>query len=490
MAAWLRPSRSLPRHGIEMSALWACILLPQLAMDGVLRGRADAEAPLALLGGTAQRRVLQAVNPAARALGLRPGQSLIAAQALTRAFATADYDQASIERWQQFLAAWAYGFSSQVSLHYPRCLLLEVQSSFNLFGPWPRLESRLRDELHALGFQHRITLAPNPAAARVLANAHDGLAVTDSQTLRSVLNPLPIERIGLPREVTAALARMGLRTLKQVLALPRDGLARRFPAEAMRHLDTLFEHRPLGLDFYRPPDRFDTRIELNFEVESHQALLFPLRRLTADLAAYLAGRDSGVQRFTLFLEHRNLADTPMPVGLLSAERDPAMLFELTRGRLEHVQLPAPVLALRLVAHQLPAFVPEHRQLFEERPQQSLPWEPLRERLRARLGDDAVQGLSARADHRPECAWQPQHACAHEPSAAALPRPGWLLSEPKALHEASLRILAGPERIESGWWDGSDVRRDYYQVQTRSGQRGWAYRAVPGPAPLLLHGWFA
>lgn len=473
-----------------MGTLWACILLPQLAMDGVLRGRADAAAPLALLSGTPQRRVLQAVNPAARALGLKPGQSLIAAQALTHAFATADYDLASIERWQQFLAAWAYGFSSQVSLHYPRCLLLEVQSSLGLFGPWPRLEARLREELAALGFGHRITLAPNPAAARVLANVHDGLAVTDSAMLQRVLAPLPVERIGLPRDVTTAFVRMGLRTFKQVLALPRDGLARRFPAEALKHLDTLLEHRPLALDFYRPPDRFDARIELNFEVESHQALLFPLRRLTADLAAYLAGRDSGVQRFTLHLEHRSLADSQMPVGLLSAERDPAMLFELTRGRLEHVQLPAPVLAIRLVAHELPAFVPEHRQLFDERPQQSLPWEQLRERLRARLGDDAVQGLCAHADHRPECAWQPQHATQHEPSAATALRPGWLLSEPKTLHEASLRILAGPERIESGWWDGRDVRRDYYRVETHTGQRGWAFRAVTGAGPLLLHGWFA
>ncbi|MGG6904820.1 UNVERIFIED_CONTAM: DNA polymerase Y family protein, partial [Pseudomonas aeruginosa] len=95
--------------------LWACILLPQLAMDSALRQRSNPDAPLALLGGPAQRRQLQAVNPAARALGLRPGQSLIAAQALSRDFATAEYDLAAVERWQAFLAAWAYGFSSQVS---------------------------------------------------------------------------------------------------------------------------------------------------------------------------------------------------------------------------------------------------------------------------------------------------------------------------------------------------------------------------------------
>jgi len=71
----------------------------------------------------------------------------------------------------------------------------------------------------------------------------------------------------------------------------------------------------------------------------------------------------------------------------------------------------------------------------------------------------------------------------------VPRPGWLLPEPELLTEPGLRVLAGPERIESGWWDGGDVRRDYYLVETRNGQRGWAYRSV-GDSNLLLHGWFA
>lgn len=469
--------------------LWACILLPQLAMDGVLRQRADADAPLALLAGTPQRRVLQAVNPAARALGLRPGQSLTAAHALTHDFATAEYDQAAIERWQHFLAAWAYGFSAQVSLHYPRCLLLEVQSSMGLFGPWPRFEARLREELTALGFQHRIAAAPNPAAARILANAHDGLAVSDARALRETLERLPVEQLGLPREVASGLARMGLRSLRQLLALPRESLAKRYPAEVLAQLDRLLGLRPLALDFHRPADVFDARIELNFDVESHQALLFPLRRLIADLAACLAGRDSGVQRFALHLEHRNQADSVLSVGLLSAEREAAMLFELTRGRLEHLHLPAPVQGVRLVATDLPAFAPPHRQLFDERPQQSLPWEQLRERLRARLGDDAVQSLAAHADHRPEHAWQTDTPVRNPALAPTGMRPGWLLNEPMPLHDATLRLLAGPERIESGWWDGGDVRRDYYQVETRTGQRGWAFRTLGEGGPLLLHGWF-
>ncbi|MFK0090288.1 Y-family DNA polymerase [Pseudomonas sp. NPDC090755] len=469
--------------------LWACILLPQLALDAVLRGRDDPDAPLVLLSGPAQRRVLQAVNPAAAALGLRAGQPLTTAQSLAGHFTCVEHDPAAIEPLQQLLAAWAYRFSSQVSLHYPRVLLLEVESSLGLFGPWPAFEARLRAELRALGFRHRIVLASNPVAARMLANCHDGLALDSPEQTRAALEQLPIERVGLPAEAASAFARMGLCRLGQVMALPREALARRFAAAVQLHLDRLLGVRPMALAFYLPPDRFDARLELNFDVESHQALLFPLRRLINDLAAFLAGRDCGVQRFTLHLEHAEGPDTCVVVGLLAAERDPLMLFELARGRLEQLQLGAPVRNLRLLADDLPAFVPQHSELFDPRPQQNQPWEQLRERLRARLGDGAVRSLAAEADHRPECAWRLDGVSKPAPTLTA-PRPGWLLAEPQALPGVGVTLLAGAERIESGWWDGGDVRRDYYRVQTPAGLYAWAYRNLGEDGPLWLQGWFA
>lgn len=471
--------------------LWACILLPQLALDSVLRGRDDAGEPLVLLTGPANRRVLQAVNPAARALGLRAGQSLTTAQALAQHFNTVEHDPASTERQQQLLAAWAYRFSSQVSLHYPRALLMEVESSLGLFGPWPVFEARLRAELTALGFRHRIVVATNPVAARMLANAHDGFAATDTQTTRAELAAMPIDRIGLPVEAATAFTRMGLRHLSQVLSLPRDTLARRFAAQVQLHLDQLLGLRAMALDCYLPPDRFESRLELNFDVESSQALLFPLRRLIEDLAAFLAGRDAGVQRFNLFLEHAAGPDTVLPVGLLAAEREAGRLLELARGRLEHLTLSGPVRNLRLVAEDLPVFVPQAGELFAARAQQQSSWEQLRERLRARLGDDAVRSVGVVADHRPECAWRSEGVVAPVVSNHQAPRPGWLLIEPRAVPVGSVRLLAGPERIESGWWDGGDVRRDYYRVETGAGQRGWAYRQCNDNDGILwLQGWFA
>ncbi|WP_454831673.1 Y-family DNA polymerase [Pseudoxanthomonas wuyuanensis] len=471
---------------------WACILLPQLALDGVLRRQPDPAAPLALIAGTPQRRVLHAVNPAARTLGLRPGMSLTAAQVLAQGFAIAEYQPEEARRWHDFLAAWAYRFSSLVSTQYAHALVLEVEASLRLFGPWPRFEAQLREELGALGFRHRIVVAPNPSAARVLANAHNGIALLGEEAMINALGQLPVERAGFARSTAEAFSRMGLRKLRQVRALPRDTLARRFAKDVLQHLDELYGARAAPLAYYAPPDRFDARIELGYETDSHQALLFPLKRLTSDLAAYLAGRDGGVQRFALRLEHEEHPQTVVQVGLLAAERDAAMLFELARGRLEQAQVPAPVLALRLLAEELPPFVPAHRELFDERPQQAMPWEQLRERLRARLGDDAVHGLRLHADHRPELAWRAEAGKPREAGDAPL-RPGWLLHQPMPLRDVAPRILSGPERVESGWWDDGDVRRDYYVLQTRLGQRAWAFRPAGEEAPdspFMLQGWFA
>jgi protein ImuB len=473
---------------------WACIFLPQLALDSVLRRREHPEAPLALVEGPSQRRVLHAVNAAARAQGLRPGMAVAAAQAIGARFESVDLKPEAVERCRLMLAAWAYRFSSQVSTDLPHALVLEVGRSLQLFGPWPRLEARLREELRALGFRHRIVAAPHPHAARVLANVHDGLGVDESNVV-TALGQLPLARSGLPPQIAHAFARVGLRTLRQVFALPRESISRRFPKSVLEHLDLLRGDIVPPLTWYRPPDRFEGAIEFEAEVESSQALLFPLRRLTADLAAYLASRDGGVQRFTLVLEHERDAHSEIPVGLLAPQREAGMLFELARGRIEQARLPAPVRGLRLLARELPPFVPAAQDLFEARTQQQVSWPQLRERLRARLGDEAVHGVGMRAEHRPERVVMPADPVAKASKTSTAPpllRPGWLLPKPVVLRDHRLRVLAGPERIESGWWDGEDMRRDYYLVETSQGQRAWAFAHAGDrdPANFMLHGWFA
>ena len=47
---------------------------------------------------------------------------------------------------------------------------------------------------------------------------------------------------------------------------------------------------------------------------------------------------------------------------------------------------------------------------------------------------------------------------------------------------------GPERIETGWWRGQDIHRDYYIVETDAGTRLWIFRRHED-GRWFLHGSF-
>jgi protein ImuB len=119
-----------------------------------------------------------------------------------------------------------------------------------------------------------------------------------------------------------------------------------------------------------------------------------------------------------------------------------------------------------------------------------------ERLCARLGDEAVCALHPCADHRPEHAWRAdKRPAAHAASPPPAARPLWLLPEPQALTsflpnaQSPVVLLDGPERIESGWWEGRDVRRDYFVARVQDGQTLWIF-SEPDGGQWYVHGIFA
>ncbi len=470
--------------------LWACIRLPHLGIDSILRRHPHPGQAIVLVGGTPQLRELLDVNDVARHAGLRPGMRLNAAQAIAPGFIAVTHNTADDEQWMRVLSAWAYRYSSQVFSGWERSILLEAQGSFALLGDWPQLRKRMREDLDELGFRHQLAIAPTARGARVLLGVADGLAALDSGQLLRMLGRIPVRRAWLPDGAGERLHGMGIRELAQLFALPRAGLQRRFGAGLLLALDQMRGTAPELLTCYQPPDRFDLRVELNYEVSEHEALLFPLKRMLADLSAYLGAREGGVQRFTVTLEHRE-RETAVEVGLLAPERDAKLLFEFARGRLERVILPAPVLGIRLQAPELPAFVPGAKDLFDSSPAQATPWPQLRERLRARLGENAVYQVAPATDPRPEGAWQRLEDGGRITSAPARPRrPTWLLPRPVPLHERDAEILEGPERLESGWWDDGDARRDYYVLKLATGQHAWAFCHPGERGNWMLHGWFA
>ena len=51
------------------------------------------------------------------------------------------------------------------------------------------------------------------------------------------------------------------------------------------------------------------------------------------------------------------------------------------------------------------------------------------------------------------------------------------------------MLSGPERIETGWWDGQPARRDYFIARNSLGEVVWIYRELAQPGNWYLHGHF-
>jgi len=455
--------------------------------------------PRAVAAGQGARRHLILADAQASGRGLVPGMSLSAALALAGDLDVHDRDPAAEAATLERLAGWCGQFTPVVSLAPPDALLLEIEGSLRLFGGTGVLLKSVRDGLADLGYSAHLAACPTPTGACLLARAGVECTVREPGELPAVLARLPVNVLDLPAAAHNRLRRLGVTRLGECLRLPRTGLAQRFGPDLVALLDRACGRRPDPRTPFQPAPRFAGRIELPAETGEAGALVFALHRLVQELAGLLAARGAGVDHLRIRLHHYRRAPTAFTLGLGAPSRDPVHLVGLLRERLARVEPPAPVIAVGLAADR-----------FQPLGQRTLSWLPggeearedgqrLVERLRARLGAQAVHGVQPQADHRPERAWTRMPPGTAAAAIDTRPRPAWLLAPPRPLgerdghpllHGAPLTLLAGPERIESGWWDGEDVRRDYFIACDRSGERLWVFREHGAGGRWFLHGLLA
>jgi len=374
------------------------------------------------------------------------------------------------------LAAWACQFTPKVALEPPDALLAEVQGSVRYHGGPESFRAALRDGLRELGFACAHALAPTSRAALWLARGGGG---EDLAALR-------LEVTGFDLEF---LKSVGLRTVGELVRLPRDGLARRCGQAMLDELDRALGRLPETHAFFAPPPRFAAALELPAAVEHAEALLFAARRLLVQLEGLLAARQAGVRSFALKLMHRHSSPTVLEIGLASPAREHARLAGLLRERLGALVLARPVEAIALEAGEFTPLVPRTAGMFGDAAAETEDWARLLERLQQRLGAAAVCGLATQPDHRPEHAWRRVAPGEWDPREFRQPgpRPLWLLETPRPLGAEPFALLAGPERIECGWWDGDEAKRDYFVAELGRGALGWIYRE---DGEWRLHGLFA
>ncbi len=477
-------------------ALWLCLDFPALALEVFQRNGADSLPHVIIEDG----RVLTANRTAIRS-GIQSGMPTTAARALVPSLHCRDRDSAAEGRALRRLAGWALQFTHQVCLQPPHGLLLEIGGSLRYFGGLTAVYRDIQTQVAELGYTGIPAVAPTPMGAWLLAHGGQAATVTAFEDIDNALAALPVTVLPIPSRQLEELSDLGCHTVGDCLALPREGLARRFGHHLIRHLDRARGRLPDPRRAWQPPPRYNAQITLAQETREIDSLLVAIERLLLELCGYLRGLESGVQRLQLRFDHQPRGATAVTVGLLAPSREPDHLLALVRNRLEYISLEAEAHGIALIARDIRPLTPENGTLLPvPAASTGTAWQPLIERLCARLGEQTIHGLHPRAEHRPEYAWDytAPGESSTTPAESTPERPLWLLRPPRRLATAEeqplwhgpLTMERGPERIETGWWDGDDVARDYYIACNDHGERLWIYRERRTPQAWFLHGLFA
>jgi len=473
--------------------LWLALYFPDLPLQLFTRGRPE-EWPLAVSHRYQGREVIARCNRMAATCGVHPGLPLQAALALSGDLKIRARDRRAEKQLLQELAQWAYQFSPQISFE-PSLLLLEIGASLKLFGGRQALLQKVQDDLPGLGLCSQWASAPTPMAAALLARTRPGGHVPREQLL-AALAEVPVRRLTRDSQLRGLISDIGLQDIGECLRLPRPELSRRAGPVLGLLFDRLLGEAPDPREVWQPPEHFQQYLELPAEISEHAALVFPARRLVTALCGFLRGHGMAAQRLQWCLLHREQAPTCFDQGLVTPSRDASHILEMFRERIERVPLPAATLGLRLRVDDAQAFEEASASLLEDAG--VVQDHHLLERLRNRLGDQQVQGLCLAPDYRPERAW-----CFCTPGASGegvdgrAQQPPWLLSEPRPLrvvrqspeYDGPLQVRSLPQRVESGWWDGCDIARDYFVALSRAGERLWVFRERRS-GRWFLHGLFS
>lgn len=349
-----------------------------------------------------------------------------------------------------------------------------------------------------------------------------------SQAQDDLTHTLPVESLRLPLQAVARLRRLGLDTVGQVLAMPRDGLPARFGPSLARRLDQLLgaQAEPLvPLDYDVP---VEATMAFDGAIDSLETLWLVLRELVGRVTNDLARRGRGARRveFTCAPDPSSRwPATVRSVSLAKPSRDAAAIRKLLECASERLDCGEGFTRVRLRVTVHERVGDEQVALLEDVDARigREEWGRLVERLSVRLGATNVVRPIAVESYVPERAWgavpmtedvprttNASRTTDASPTSAAIapPRPLTLLPTP-----AEVRVIAepsddwegrpaqfthagkvhrlvdvvGPERIAGEWWRGHHKTRDYYDVRDERGRRFWLFRVVAPIARAALDG---
>ncbi len=479
--------------------LWLCIYLPTLPLQA-LSDKDEREAEAVFEDEKGMRRILLS-DKKARAAGIIPGLAVNAALALLPTLCLKERSLLREQQALQTLAAWALQFTSFVCIEGPNILLLEIAGSLQLFGVLSSLERKIASDLKSQGVSALLSIAPTPLASTWLAKAGRRVSILAQADLTGALSKLPIRCLDWPESINESLNGMGITHVGDALRLPREGFARRFGAGRLAELDRALGRLPDPRPSYRASEFFCSEYELSEEESASDLLLNVCQELLIELERFLLTRQLSVQRVLFIFFHLKEPATRLILGCVQAGRGIEHWFELLKIKFDQLELPAPVVTIRLRGgqSQLLTARTDKFTFSDAGRRQGEPIAHLVGRISARIGDESVHGVTTVAEHRPQYAWSfkdPEQA-ANCAAVSTSRRPLWLLPESRPLHleqgipmyQGALKLLDRPERLETGWWDGDGIARDYYVAVNPAGNHVWVYQDRRSTSDWYLHGIF-
>lgn len=354
----------------------------------------------------------------------------------------------------------------------------------------------VRAELARAGFEVAVVAGARRFSTYAIAKALRGarvLVLEDPREEDALARRVALARLGLAPRARDELERLGVRTVGELVALPRESVRLRFGAELDR-LHALASgalEAPLAPEHVALPPR--AALDLDFALSDREALLLLASDLARPLFAELAARGQAVKELVLELGLEGggqLAERAQPA---EPTLDWEPLARLLRLRLERVVLARGAERVALELAPAPA-TSEQLRLFAQRPGRD-PRGAAQAfaALRAAFGEDAVVRARLRAAHLPEArfAWEtlPELAAARPradgtgglvrrifaqvvrlPTRSRHEEDGWML---RGVTHGPVARLHGPYLLSGGWW-GSQAERDYHFAEMQSGEVFWIY----------------
>lgn len=400
----------------------------------------------------------------------------------------------------------------------PESLFLDATGCGVGFGGEAAFAGQVVNAVRQRGYWGFAALGDTLGAAWAIARHGAGRLLFESEARARVrvvgpgahveaLRPLPVEALRLAPAAVEVLHDLNVVRIEQLLVLPREQLPSRFGAELLACIDRATGALPEGLKRERMAEPLEARWSFETPVANSQVLIAVIEELLGRLLKEVRGQDVGFQKLLWWLRVSRHDQVCLPVELLRPTASAPDLLELIRLQMERVKLPGEVTDVTVRAAVVAPLVYRQADLFGGRvgPNRDDGVLGLVERLSSRLGNAAVLRPRLVADAQPELAFE------YEPWLAApkrMPdvRPPVRMTRPTCLRERPepVRVMPvggppgwiawadreyavertwGPERIETGWWRGDDVRRDYYVAETTDGERLWLFR------DLAAGGWY-